>query len=61
MISCYFFDYKGKHKFYFKNNFKMEDDKCDKEMCTAFCYYHSVCLKYNRPSLFIDSYLTAIK
>jgi len=27
----------------------------------VLCDYHSVCLKYNRPALFIDSYRTAIK
>jgi len=32
-----------------------------KEMYTALCDYHSVCLKYNRLTLFIESYLIAIK
>ena len=26
-----------------------------KEMCTALCDYHSVCLKYHRPALFIGT------
>ena len=32
-----------------------------KEMCTALCDYRSVCLKYNKPVLFIDRYLTTTK
>ena len=40
---------------------KEKRNKEVKEICTALCDYHSVCLKYNKPALFIDNYLTAIK
>lgn len=40
---------------------KEKRNKDVKEMCTALRDYHSVSLKYNRPALSIDSYLTTIK